>query len=70
MIVCVCHGLSDAELRAELEAGARSADDLARRTGAATDCGCCRGAVEELIRSRAPCASTPCPGCPRAAPAA
>lgn len=67
MIVCLCHNLSEKELVARLDAGARTVDDLARATGAGTDCGCCRGTVEELVRSRTPCSWPPCPGCPGAA---
>lgn len=67
MIVCLCRNVSEAALQARLEAGARTADDLARETGAGTDCGCCRETVEELVRARAPCSWPPCAGCPNAA---
>jgi bacterioferritin-associated ferredoxin len=68
VIVCVCHNLSEAAIRAQLEAGASTVDDVARATGATTDCGCCRPEVEALVGAR-PCASPPCPDCPRAAQA-
>lgn len=67
MIVCLCRNLSDAAIRAELHAGARTADDVARTTGAGTDCGCCRETLEDLVRTSGPCSVPPCPGCPRAA---
>jgi bacterioferritin-associated ferredoxin len=67
VIVCLCRNLSDAAIRAQLDAGARTADDVARATGAGTDCGCCRAAVEDLVRARGPCSVPPCAGCPRAA---
>jgi len=68
VIVCVCRNLSDAAIRATLDGGARTADDVARATGATTDCGCCRQEVEALVQARRPCSSPPCPGCPSAAP--
>ena len=67
MIVCVCRNLSDAAIRATVDGGARTAAEVARATGAGTECGCCSEAVEALVRSRAPCSSPPCPGCPNAA---
>jgi bacterioferritin-associated ferredoxin len=70
VIVCVCHNLSDGAIRAEVAAGARTADDVARATGAGTDCGCCRATVEALVQSHPPCSSPPCAGCPRLAAAA
>ncbi len=65
MIVCLCRNLSQDAIHAQLDAGASSADDVARATGAGTDCGCCRGEVEEIVRSRRSCSWPPCPGCPR-----
>jgi bacterioferritin-associated ferredoxin len=67
VIVCLCRGVSDSTIRAALDAGATTADDVARATGASTGCGCCRGAVEAIVRAHAAGASSPCAGCPRAA---
>ncbi len=69
MIVCLCRNVSEARIRAAISAGARSADDVARATGAGTGCGCCRGTVDAIVRGSAPCAWPPCPGCPNAAAA-
>ncbi len=66
MIVCICRRVSDASIRAALDAGATTADDVARATGASTECGCCRGTVEAIVRSHGACASPPGAGCPRA----
>ena len=66
MIVCLCRNLSDVAIRAQLESGARTANDVARATGAGTDCGCCRERVEEIVRGQGPCSWPPCPGCPNA----
>jgi bacterioferritin-associated ferredoxin len=68
MIVCLCRNVSDRAIRAAVETGARSADEVARATCAGTSCGCCRPAVEAILRSHAaPCREAPCAGCPRAA---
>ena len=49
MIICVCKALSERALRESIRAGARSLDDLARVTGATTDCGTCAEHVVELL---------------------
>jgi bacterioferritin-associated ferredoxin len=66
MIVCVCKGISDRAVAAAIEGGAVGADAVALATGAGTDCGCCREAIEALAARKSPCCATPCPGCPRA----
>lgn len=67
MIVCVCRGVSERAVAAAIRAGARDVATLSGTTGAGTDCGCCRPALEALAAAAAtPCAPAPCPGCPRA----
>jgi len=46
MIVCVCGGVSDREIRGAIARGADSLGDLARACRAGADCGCCR---EQLV---------------------
>ncbi|MBK7974746.1 MAG: (2Fe-2S)-binding protein [Deltaproteobacteria bacterium] len=41
MIVCSCLGLSERRIRADIESGARTLDELARGCGAGRDCGAC-----------------------------
>lgn len=63
MIVCVCHAVSDGELRAAVRAG-RTREDVLRATGAGTGCGCCLPALARIaaaaraegvvLRERAP----------------
>lgn len=67
MIVCLCRNVSDRAVAGAIQAGARTAADVARATGAGTGCGCCRGTVEAMLARSAPCATPPCAGCPRAA---
>jgi bacterioferritin-associated ferredoxin len=47
MWVCSCLAVTDHEIRAEIEAGARDEHDIAERCGAGTDCGTC---VDEIRR--------------------
>ncbi|MGH7727048.1 MAG: (2Fe-2S)-binding protein [Candidatus Eiseniibacteriota bacterium] len=49
MIICVCKALREIDLREHIRAGAVTLVELARRTGAGTDCGTCRIALEDLI---------------------
>lgn len=41
MIVCLCEGLNDKKLRAEIRGGARTLHDLKRSCGAGASCGSC-----------------------------
>lgn len=51
MLVCHCKRVSDREIRATIEDGARCADSVGRACGAGTGCGGCRPAIDELIES-------------------
>jgi bacterioferritin-associated ferredoxin len=65
MIACLCHAVTDAEIRAAAAAG-RSVEEIARSTGAGTSCGCCAEYVAGIVREHQDCGSrAPCPGCPR-----
>ncbi len=69
MIVCHCKAVSDREIKRSLSRGARSVDEVAAATGAATRCGCCRSVVHELIDEvRGSCGG--CVDCPAASRAA
>jgi bacterioferritin-associated ferredoxin len=52
MIVCHCKGITDRQIRQAAAAGARSADEIARRATAGTDCGGCRPLIEALLAGR------------------
>jgi len=71
MIVCVCQNVSDRAIAAAAEKGAKDVGDVTRATGAGTSCGCCHETIAEMLGQEqwAPCKSTPCAGCPRAASA-
>lgn len=49
MIVCVCAGVSDREIRAAIQAGARTLGDLGRRCRAGVDCGACRDMLRGML---------------------
>ncbi len=50
MIVCLCRGVSEREIREALRCGAASIEDVARTcAGAGTDCGMCRPDIEEHL---------------------
>ncbi|MCB9665435.1 MAG: (2Fe-2S)-binding protein [Alphaproteobacteria bacterium] len=52
MIVCVCKQVSERDLDREVARGCRSVADVARSTGAGTDCGCCGEALREAVAER------------------
>jgi bacterioferritin-associated ferredoxin len=51
MIVCICHGASAAEIASLVAGGNDSLATIARACGAGTDCGACRGQIEEIIEA-------------------
>ncbi len=66
MIVCSCRRVSDRTVGALAASGARTVEDVARATGAGTDCGCCVEAVARVLgENAAPSRDLPCRGCPR-----
>jgi bacterioferritin-associated ferredoxin len=59
MVVCVCGGVSDREIRTAVAGGAASLDDLADSCRAGQDCGECHGLLLEMLCGDA------CDECPR-----
>jgi bacterioferritin-associated ferredoxin len=49
MIVCLCHGVCDRRIRALINDGATTVEEVGKRCGAGTDCGSCQEKVGELI---------------------
>jgi bacterioferritin-associated ferredoxin len=49
MYVCLCHGVTDREIREAAAAGARELGDLAAMTGCTTGCGSCGDLAEALL---------------------
>jgi bacterioferritin-associated ferredoxin len=54
MYVCLCHGITDRQVRHAIREGACSAEQVMECTAAGTCCGGCRPAIAELVeRARA-----------------
>jgi bacterioferritin-associated ferredoxin len=58
MYVCLCHGVTDHEIRAAVSLGADTLDAISQQLGVGTRCGCCRETAAQLISD--------CRGCPSA----
>jgi len=61
MIVCVCEGVSDREIRASIQQGASSVSELGHRCKVGLDCGRCRDMLRGMLGERAPRQATPVP---------
>jgi len=49
MIVCVCHGVSDRAIVAEVQGGCTSFEALQHATRVATCCGCCEDCARQVM---------------------
>lgn len=56
MIVCVCKAVSDKTIRASIEDGIDSFDELQFELGVATCCGRCEESVREVMEKSGACA--------------
>lgn len=54
MFVCICNSVSDKDLRASFDEGARSVSALQMKTGCGTCCGCCLEMVNDLVNEWGP----------------
>ncbi|MFN7954442.1 MAG: (2Fe-2S)-binding protein [bacterium] len=54
VVVCSCHALTEQRIRAEIERGATSLGELARRCGAGDDCGSCKPELSALLAGSSP----------------
>lgn len=50
MIVCICEGLTDRDIRDEARKGAASLNALRQSCGAGGDCGQCRAELRRILR--------------------
>lgn len=55
MYVCLCKGVTDHQIRVEVNDGADSLRDVSRRLGVATQCGKCAGCARQVIRDAVAC---------------
>ena len=49
MILCSCKAVNDQAIKAAIDAGARSVEDVAERCKAGSRCGGCRPAIQEIL---------------------
>ena len=69
MIVCVCKSVSERQIKACIDAGATSMEDLQIDLGVALCCGKCGPYVQEMVSGASPCCGRACGGCCRSAEA-
>lgn len=50
MYVCICHGVTDKQIRAAAENGIDSLEGLSRQLNVATCCGRCADCAEQLLQ--------------------
>ncbi len=62
MYICLCHSVTDNDIRACVEDGARSMRDLRRELGVASQCGKCACHAREVLKDSlaSPLASPVC----------
>lgn len=69
MIVCLCHVVTDKQVKAAIDGGAASVDDVGAMTKAGTGCGGCREEVHAMLDDAGIACqareSGGCPDCPR-----
>lgn len=53
MYVCLCKGVTDAQIKQAMESGADSFREIRETLGVATVCGSCACATRELINAQA-----------------
>ena len=49
MYVCICNAINDKSVRAAIERGARTPDDIMLACDARFQCGACRPEMEEML---------------------
>jgi bacterioferritin-associated ferredoxin len=59
MYICVCHGISDRQIREVVDRGAASLDQVQAHLPVASCCGCCEDSARELIESHVDATADP-----------
>jgi bacterioferritin-associated ferredoxin len=52
MFVCICRGVTEQQVKATIEAGAKSVDEVTAACCAGDDCGACHTQIEDMIEQR------------------
>ncbi len=50
MYICVCHAVTDRQIREAAQAGARTLKDLRRELGVTRDCGRCASCAHDCLK--------------------
>lgn len=50
MYICLCKGITDQDIVAEMEQGARNLRDINKRLGVGSQCGSCCQSAKEVIQ--------------------
>ncbi len=64
MIVCLCEGVSDRDVRGAVSRGCRSVAEIGRANGAGNGCGACHKQLRELITRHTPDTGAVAPNAP------
>jgi bacterioferritin-associated ferredoxin len=56
MYVCVCHAVTDRQIREAAQGGARTLKDLRRDLGVTRECGRCASCAQECLQEANGCA--------------
>ena len=51
MYVCICNNVTESDIKAAVDAGARTLDCLAHRLAVSTCCGQCRYFADDVLKS-------------------
>jgi len=54
MYVCICHAVTDREIRRAADEGCRDLHELTMRTGCGASCGSCREQATEILAEAKP----------------
>jgi len=54
MYVCICHAVTECEVRSHIVMGARTEDEIGLRCQAGTGCGSCLDRICDLLEEAAP----------------
>jgi bacterioferritin-associated ferredoxin len=49
MYVCICHGVTETQIRRAADEGVRDAHELTMRTGAGASCGSCLVQAQQIL---------------------
>lgn len=60
MYICICHGVTDRDIRSRIHAGATDVHTLRAELGCGASCGSCLDEVERMLDEARPCSRPLC----------